>query len=139
MSPRKQSWRAYQFADEPESALTITLSGSRGDSSANRRIGLIGSASSNACMCMVSHHRATSSSRLSRHFRSVLRERCGISARSVVAASPIRLTWYGYRIPIIVGSMSICTAFAWSNAGMNWVYGKLDPTVSSVSQLIIIS
>ena len=36
-------------------------------------------------------------------------------------------------------SMSIWTAWAWSKAGRNWVYGKLEPTVSSVSQFFIIS
>ena len=36
-------------------------------------------------------------------------------------------------------SMSICTPRAWPNLGMNWVYGKLEPTVSSVSQCLIIS
>jgi hypothetical protein len=36
-------------------------------------------------------------------------------------------------------SMSIWTARAWSKAGRNCVYGKLDPTVSSVSQFFIIS
>ena len=35
--------------------------------------------------------------------------------------------------------MSICTALAWSYSGRNWLYGKLEPMVSSVSQSCIIS
>src|SRR5680860_270121 len=45
MFPVNLSCRAYQLAAEPESALTMASSGSRVDSSENRRIGLIGSAS----------------------------------------------------------------------------------------------
>ena len=57
----------------------------------------------------------------------------------MAAASPTRLTSYGYRMPMNLPSMSIWTARAWSNSGRNWVYGKLEPTVSSVSQCFIIS
>ena len=67
--------------------------------------------------------------------------RCSIgsSARSVRAESPTRFTSVGYRMPIRPPSMSICTARAWPNSGMNWVYGKFEPTMSSVSQSRIIA
>ena len=42
-------------------------------------------------------------------------------------------------MPMNRPSMSIWTARAWSSAGMNCVYGKFEPTVSRVSQPIIIS
>ena len=70
----------------------------------------------------------------SRQDRSAWRRSRGISARRVAAASPTRLISYGYRIPTNRPSMSICTARAWPKSGRNWVYGKLEPTVSSVSQ-----
>ena len=92
MSPRNRNWRAYQLADEPESAVTIALSGSRGDSSANNRSGLTISTDTIASICMVSHQRATLASMPSRHERSSLRRRCGINARSAVLASATRLT-----------------------------------------------
>src|SRR3954453_6141720 len=124
--PLKRSIRAYQLADEPESAVTIASSGNLGDSSPNSSIGLTGSASTAASFAIVSHQRATSDSMPSRHERSVLRSSNGANAPSVAAASPTRLTSYGYRIPISEGSTSIWTARAWSNAGRNCVYGKLD-------------
>ena len=52
--------------------MTIASSGSRADSSANSRIGLIGSASTAASIAIVSHQRATSDSMPSRHERSAL-------------------------------------------------------------------
>ena len=58
-SPRNFSCRAYQFAEEPESAAMIASSGSRTDSSWNRRSGLTGSASTIASASMTSHHRVT--------------------------------------------------------------------------------
>ena len=95
MSPRNFSCRAYQLADDPESAVTIALSGSRGDSSQNSRIGLTGSASTMASASMTSHQRATLDSIVSRQDRSSLRSSSGMSARRVAAASPTRLTSYG--------------------------------------------
>src|SRR6201994_435773 len=62
MSPRNFSWRAYQFADEPESAATMASSGSRVDSSRNSSIGLTGSAATSASASIDSHQRATSDS-----------------------------------------------------------------------------
>ena len=94
-SPRNFSWRAYQFADEPESAATMALAGSRVDSSRNSSIGLTGLASTSASASMVRHQRSTPASMPSRQDRSSFRFRCGISARKVAAASPTRLTSYG--------------------------------------------
>src|SRR5579875_3344807 len=95
MLPRNLNWRAYQLADDPESAVMIALSGSLGDRSANSFIGLIGSADTSASIAMVSHQRATFFSIFSRQDRSDLRSIIGISARSVAAASPTRLTSLG--------------------------------------------
>ena len=92
MSPRKRSCRAYQLAEEPESAVTMAFIGSRPDSSRNGSIGLTGSASTSASASIDRHHLATRSSMPSRQDRSSLRRSCGISARSAAAASPTRLT-----------------------------------------------
>ena len=92
MSPRNFSCRAYQFAEEPESAVMMASMGSRPDSSRNSSIGLTGSASTSASASIDRHHLATSSSIPFRQERSSLRLRCGISARRVAAASPTRLT-----------------------------------------------
>ena len=91
-SPRNFSWRAYQFADEPESAATMASTGSRVDSSRNSSIGLTGSASTSASASIDCHQRATPASMPSRQDRSSWRLRCGIRARRVAAASPTRLT-----------------------------------------------
>ena len=93
--PRKRSCRAYQLAAEPESAVMMASSGSRSLSSANSRIGLIGSAATAASLAIVCHQRSTSDSMPSRHERSALRSSSGINARSVVAASPTRFTSFG--------------------------------------------
>lgn len=95
MSPWNLRCLAYQFAEEPESAVTIALPGSRDDSSWNSRIGLIGSASTMASAFITSDQRVTLDSMSSRQDLSSLRRRCGMSARSVAAASPTRLTCYG--------------------------------------------
>src|SRR5680860_270123 len=93
MFPVNLSCRAYQLAAEPESALTMASSGSRVDSSENRRIGLIGSASTIASASIVSHQSDTFFSRSLRHERSWLRSRSGIRARKVEAdpINPMRL------------------------------------------------
>src|ERR1700747_2010841 len=62
MSPRNFSWRAYQFADEPESAATMALAGSRVDSSRNSSIGLTGLASTSASASMDRHQGSTPAS-----------------------------------------------------------------------------
>ena len=71
-SPRNFSCRAYQFADEPESAATMALAGSRVDSSRNSSIGLTGSASTSASASMDRHQRSTLASMPSRQDRSSL-------------------------------------------------------------------
>ena len=48
MSPRNRSCLAYQFADDPESAVTMASIGSRVDSSRKTSIGLTGSAVTSA-------------------------------------------------------------------------------------------
>ncbi len=94
-SPRNFRWRAYQLADEPESAAMMALSGNRSESSQKIRIGLIGSASVIARRCTVVHHLSTHFSTFSRQDRSVLRSNNGINARRVLLASPTRLISYG--------------------------------------------
>ena len=42
-------------------------------------------------------------------------------------------------MPSIRPSRSICTPRAWPSSGRNSEYGKLDPTINSVSQPIIMS
>src|SRR3954451_21588952 len=59
MLPRIRRVRAYQLAAEPESAVTMALSGMREDSSHVMRIGLIGSAETMDSRSIVSHQRET--------------------------------------------------------------------------------
>ena len=59
MPARNLRSRAYQLVAEPESAVTITSSGSRDDSSQNSSIGLIGSALIFAWRSTTVHQRAT--------------------------------------------------------------------------------
>src|SRR3954452_19041064 len=61
---------AYQFVDDPESAVTMALLGSCSDSSHTTRIGFTGVAVNIACRSMVSHHRLTFFSTCSRQERS---------------------------------------------------------------------
>src|SRR5438034_232353 len=68
-SPRNFSCRAYQLADEPESAATMALAGSRVDSSRNSSIGLMGLASTSASASMDRHQRSTPASTPSRQER----------------------------------------------------------------------
>ncbi|CAM5649063.1 hypothetical protein SANTM175S_02662 [Streptomyces antimycoticus] len=121
MDPRMRRWRAYQFAAEPESAARITSWGSRASRAWTTYSGLMGSASTAARRSMTCHQRAVSFSIFLRHDPCFLRFSWGSSARSVSRASPTRLTSKGYRSPTMNGSMSICTARAWSSSGMNWV------------------
>ncbi|CAN5437024.1 hypothetical protein BH18ACT1_BH18ACT1_16350 [soil metagenome] len=87
--------RAYQLAAEPESALIITSSGRRGDSSQNTRWGLTGSASFMARASTMRHQRSTSASMPARQERSSLRRSIGRRARRVARLSPTRLTSIG--------------------------------------------
>ena len=115
-------------------ALMIAFVGTRFDSSCTIRIGLTGLASTMACCSMVSHQDATFFSTCWRQDRFSLYSSMGTSDRNVAAASPTRLSSVGYRMPIMVASRSTCTALTPPNGGMNCVYGKLEPTISRVSQ-----
>ncbi|SLI09471.1 Uncharacterised protein [Mycobacteroides abscessus subsp. abscessus] len=117
--------------------MTTAFSGRTRESSHTTRIGFTGSASTIACASVISHERRTCSVIDSRHARSVLRSTSGSSSRSVAFASPTRSTSVGYRMPIRVASRSIWTARAWSNSGRNCEYGKLEPTITRVSQSCI--
>ena len=88
---RSFNWRANQFVEEPESAVTIASSGSTCESSWTTRCGFIGSASIMARRSTMSHQSSTFASIFSRQRRSSLRTRCGSSARSVSFASPISM------------------------------------------------
>ena len=139
MSRRSLRSRANQFADEPESAVRMQRSGSRDESSQKTRCGLIGSASSWARRSISCHQSWTLSAICSCQPRSVFSSSSGRSARSVSRASPTSCTSIGYRRPIMRASMSICTPRAAPSSGRNSEYGKLDPTISSVSQPVISS
>ena len=95
MLPRIRMWRAYQLVPEPESAVTMASGGSCGESSANTRSGLIGSAVTAPRASSTSHQRATFPSTVSRQDRSSLRTSSGSNASRVWRASPTRLTSNG--------------------------------------------
>jgi hypothetical protein len=98
---------AYQLATEPESAVMIALSGSRGDNSQNTRCGLSGSALAIARFSSVSHHSLTPLSMPRRHGDSFFCVSMGRRARSDVLLSPTGLTSMGYRKLRRLPSMSI--------------------------------
>lgn len=104
--------RAYHVVDDPESAVTIALAGSRFDSSHATRIGLTGSAGTVLCSSSTDHQRRTFVSTVSRHAVSIRRRRCGSIAVRVAFASATMFSSVGYRIPIDAPSSSICTARA---------------------------
>ena len=87
--------RAHQLAEEPESQVRMTSSGSRDDISQKTRCGLMGSASDMARSSIMRHHSFTSSSTFSRQPRSLFFSSMGISAWSVSLESPWRLTSMG--------------------------------------------
>ena len=93
--PRIVKWRAYQFAADPESAVTIASSGTSSDSSQTIRIGLTGSAASIDCSSSTDHQVATLRSMVSRQPRSGLGSRYASIALSVALASPTRLISVG--------------------------------------------
>ncbi len=92
---RIRTSRAYQFADEPESAERMARSGRRRDSSQKTRCGFTGSAGFIARASSTFHQRRTSASIRSRQVVSSLGRRSGRSARSVSAESPTRFTSIG--------------------------------------------
>src|SRR5437879_5732025 len=93
---RNFTHRAYQLVLEPESAVTIALVGSRSESSQAMRIGLVGVADNVLWRSMVSHHRDTFFSMVSRQDRSSLRRNRGISWVRAAAESATMLTSVGY-------------------------------------------
>src|SRR4051812_14553393 len=95
MPRRNLRSRAYQLADDPESAETMQRSGNRGDNSQNKRWGLMGLAVSMARASNTSHHSRTLASMRSRQEWSVLRSNSGIRARNVSALSPIKFSSIG--------------------------------------------
>ncbi len=95
MPRRKRRCRAHQFVPEPESAVSITPSGSRGLSSWKTLSGFSGSAATSASRASSSHHDSISPASCSCQPRSGLRWISGSSACSVSRASPARLTSIG--------------------------------------------
>src|SRR6478735_11288302 len=87
MPERSLTHRANQLVEEPESAVTIALSGRRSDNSHATRIGFTGFAVSRHCRSSVSHQRVTLRSTPARHDWSALGRKCGIRAPSVAFAS----------------------------------------------------
>src|ERR1700761_7362132 len=87
--------RAYQLAQDPLSLVTMALAGSSGDISHTTRCGLTGLASALARPSSFFHQATTLASTVFDHSRSALRRIKGISALSVEAASPCRLTSAG--------------------------------------------
>ena len=90
-----RSWRAYQLADDPESAATMALSGISSLSSQISRMGLTmpgRSLPSMAWRSIVCHQRATLASIFSRQDRSDFRSSKGSSAVNAAAESDTTLT-----------------------------------------------
>ncbi len=133
--------RANQFADEPESEVRMQPSGRRGESSQKTRCGLIGSASLDArARPSAPTSRATSPRSARATTRSSLRsqqrhERAQRLARVADEVAPP--SGSGCR-----ASGRRCRSERRAPApssGRNSEYGKLEPTISSVSQSVISS
>lgn len=95
MSRRILRSRANQFAQEPESHVTMARSGRRGESSHTTRWGFTGLALTIARDSSVFHQSATPSSIFRLHDKSVFCVSSGSNSASVCALSPTRLTSIG--------------------------------------------
>src|SRR3569623_3292835 len=100
--------RAYQFAQEPESLVRMTLSGKRGDNSQVTRCGLTLVAVCFARFSSVLHHDLIFFAICVRQDESVFCSRSGSSAQSDSAASPTRVASKGNRNDSNSGARSIC-------------------------------